>query len=279
MDPATSVVVPTRDRPAALSRCLAALEAQDAGVLEIVVVDDGSADREAVAAAVEAAPRARLVTGPGRGPAAARNLGAHSAHGGILAFTDDDCAPEPRWASRLGRAAAQGPAAGITRNAVRGAAPAAAQAITNHLQRSSLAADGSLAFAPTCNLAVPAALFAQLRFDESYRLPAGEDRDWCARAVAAGHPIRFVADAVVAHHHPMNVAAFLRQQLGYGRGAARFHRARPPGAEFHRPRPVLYAGFLRAGFREGAGAGALVGAAQLATGAGFALERLRPSSP
>ena len=41
--PDVSVIVPTRDRPAALERCLRALSRQTLGdALEIIVVDDGS---------------------------------------------------------------------------------------------------------------------------------------------------------------------------------------------------------------------------------------------
>ena len=69
--PRVSVVVPTRDRPDRLAICLAALERQTVPELEIVVVDDASRDAAAVAAVVAAAPRARLVRGTGRGPAAA----------------------------------------------------------------------------------------------------------------------------------------------------------------------------------------------------------------
>ena len=48
--------------------------------------------------------------GPRRGPAANRNAGALRARGEWLAFTDDDCVPDPNWLApvlrqRLTRAA------------------------------------------------------------------------------------------------------------------------------------------------------------------------------
>ncbi len=61
--PRLCVVVPTRDRPERLARCLAALERQTADRFEIVVVDDASRDPGAVRAAVAGALRARLVRG------------------------------------------------------------------------------------------------------------------------------------------------------------------------------------------------------------------------
>jgi mycofactocin glycosyltransferase len=95
-----SVVVPTRDRPAALDRCLAALSAQTLDELEVVVVDDGSVASADVAAVVARHPRARLIQQAGRGPAAARNAGARASRGSFLCFTDDDCAADRDWAER-----------------------------------------------------------------------------------------------------------------------------------------------------------------------------------
>jgi glycosyltransferase involved in cell wall biosynthesis len=273
-----SIVVPTRDRPHALGRCLTALARQQAGEAEVIVVDDGSDAAEAVAGAAAALDGARLIRAAGRGPAAARNLGARAASGELILFIDDDCEPAPGWARALAAAAGRGPAAGMTVNAAPGAAAAAAQAITNHLRDSSLDADGYLGFAPACNLAAPAELLERCPFDESYPLAAGEDREWCARVLAAGERIRFVPAALVRHRHEMGAGGLLRQQLRYGRGAARFHRSADGVPDAHRPRPGLYRGFARAGFAAGPLTGALVCAAQLATGVGFALERARPGS-
>jgi len=98
-----TVVVPTYRRPDLLDRCLAALTAQtfDASDFEVVVVDDAAS--EATQVQVEAWTRRSafpiryIATGSTQGPAAARNLGWRAARGRILAFTDDDCVPDPRW--------------------------------------------------------------------------------------------------------------------------------------------------------------------------------------
>src|SRR5690242_8571974 len=109
-----SVVVPTFRRPALLDRCLRALSGQDLGEFEVIVADDEAAPatRARVAAWARRFPaplRYLAVTGP-HGPAAARNAGWRAAHGEILAFTDDDCVPEPSWL-REGLAALAGGAA------------------------------------------------------------------------------------------------------------------------------------------------------------------------
>jgi GT2 family glycosyltransferase len=99
-----SVVVPARNEAGRVGACVAALLAQDAAVVEVVVVDDGSQDAtadEATAAGarVEAAP----APGPGvAGKAAACAFGAEAAPGGRwLAFVDADVVLAPEALSRL----------------------------------------------------------------------------------------------------------------------------------------------------------------------------------
>ncbi len=217
-----SVVVPTRDRPQQLARCLAALAGQEVEGpgLEIVVVDDGGA-----AVAPQAA---RIVRAGGAGPAAARNLGARTARGEVVCFTDDDCVPGPGWAQRLATACADGGAAAGTTVAdpAAGPAAAAAQLLTNTLMLSTRRANGgALGFAPTCNLACHAVTLRTIAFDEAFPLAAGEDRDWCARLVAGGAVLRHVPEATVVHHPQLGVGGLVRQQLRYGRGAVGFRAA------------------------------------------------------
>jgi GT2 family glycosyltransferase len=60
---------------------------------------DSEATREQVAgwAHRSAIPIRYTTPAPARGPAAARNAGWKAANGRIVAFTDDDCIPDPRW--------------------------------------------------------------------------------------------------------------------------------------------------------------------------------------
>lgn len=99
-----SVVIATLNRPVLLDRCLAALSAQTVPrrSYEVVVVDDGPHE------ATEAVVRGWSRRSPGfdvvyrcsnqaHGPAAARNVGWRAGRSPIIAFTDDDCIPEPDW--------------------------------------------------------------------------------------------------------------------------------------------------------------------------------------
>src|SRR5262249_62311130 len=85
-----SVIVPVYNGRGTIERCLAALYAHRAPDVEIIVVDDGSADDSG---AVAARTGARVLTLPANsGPAAARNHGASHACGEVLMFVDSDVA-------------------------------------------------------------------------------------------------------------------------------------------------------------------------------------------
>lgn len=266
-----SVVVPTRDRPKKLRRCLAALGAR----AEVVVVDDGSNEEKRVAR-LAADAGARLVRLEGEGPAAARNAGVAASSGDVICFTDDDCEPRAGWAETLATPILAGEAPSAAGRTVAAddasATDRAWQAIADHLQHNaSERGSPSPGFAPTCNLACSRKLLEELPFDESFPAAAGEDRDWAARAAVRGAAPAFVPAALVVHRPDLTASTFLRQQYRYGRGAARYRRR---GDERQLGRPSFYAGLLRAGFANGPIVGFLVCTAQVATAVGIAAERL-----
>ena len=92
-----SVIVPAHNAAGLLPRCLDALAAQTFPRFETIVVDDGSTDGTAAVAEEHplGAQVVRLRGGAGAG--AARAAGVRAAGGHLLAFTDSDCEPTPRW--------------------------------------------------------------------------------------------------------------------------------------------------------------------------------------
>jgi glycosyltransferase involved in cell wall biosynthesis len=88
-----SVIVPVRNGRAHLPRCLEALSRSDYANFEVIVVDDCSTDTTSKIAEHYGARCLR--TPRNMGPGGARNLGAHSAEGEILAFVDADVVLPP----------------------------------------------------------------------------------------------------------------------------------------------------------------------------------------
>lgn len=284
-----SVVVPTYERPERLARCLAALASADTSSLdvEVIVVDDGSA--VAPTAAIEAVSDridVRLHSQDNAGPAAARNTGARLARYEYLAFTDDDCTPHERWPVEIHRAVRDDRDAlvgGRTENAVDSVCSEASQDLVDALYRWQEAHDGP-GFWTSNNLACSRRIFLDIGgFDETFPLPAGEDRELGARWQRSGRPLRLAAGATVDHHHSMSLAQFWRQHHNYGRGASRFREVLADDGEEVGVNPVgFYLSLVREPFRRRGPVRALVVAtlialSQVATVAGFVSERLRRS--
>ena len=95
-----SIIVPTRNRPDRLARCLASLDRTCSLIHETIVVDNGSvgdATREVVASS----PGVAYVFEPRPGSSIARNTGARYATGDVLAFIDDDVVGHAGWPASL----------------------------------------------------------------------------------------------------------------------------------------------------------------------------------
>jgi mycofactocin system glycosyltransferase len=229
------VVVPVRDRPEALARCLAALRAAGPAGLDIVVVDDGSANPAAIAGPC-GTYGARLVRlSPGRGPAGARNAGLASlGPRPLVALVDSDCRPRPGWLELL--------ASLLEDPEVAVAAPRVVPSVRTKswwsryaLARSPLdmgpqpaevGRDSTVTYVPS------AALLARREwlvtgFDE--RLRYGEDVDFIWRVLEQGGRVRYEPRSVVDHDEPNGPGALLRRRFHYGTSAGPLDR-RHPGA-------------------------------------------------
>jgi GT2 family glycosyltransferase len=284
-----SVVVPTKDRPDQLAACLRALGelAHPRERLEVVVVDDGgSADLEPARAGVPPDLTVSVIRQEARGPGGARNRGAEAAEGELLAFTDDDCLPDPHWVEELAAALEDAPGTacgGRTLNALPGNPFAEASQHVQDLVYAHYNANPEAArFFASNNLAVPRDAFRELGGFDAERFPrASEDRDLCDRWIASGRALRYASAAVVHHTHDLDLPGFARQHLAYGRGAARYHRARAErgtgrmrdDVPFHLNRALWARTLKMVPRRRAAATAALLGVWQIANAAGYVLER------
>lgn len=99
-----ALIVPTYRRPAELARCLQAIGRQSHPPRQLIVVvrDEDEATHVALQRAEVLALTPTIVTVRMPGVVAALNAGLAAVDGAdIIAFTDDDAAPRPRWLQQL----------------------------------------------------------------------------------------------------------------------------------------------------------------------------------
>jgi mycofactocin system glycosyltransferase len=224
-----TIVIPVRDRPRELVRCLAALPRSVA----TVVVDDGSVDPGAVTAAASAHGAEVLRSSVPRGPAAARNAGLAASASEIVVFVDSDCVAAPDWLEHVlphfadPLVGAVAPRVGSLEAGSNGRL-ARYEAVRSPLDLG--AAPGRVA--PQTRISyVPAAALAVRRvaagagFDAELRV--GEDVDFVWRLHETGWRVRYEPDAKVAHEHRTVLAAWVGRRFEYGLSAASLSSRHP----------------------------------------------------
>jgi glycosyltransferase involved in cell wall biosynthesis len=284
---AWSVVVPTYRRPQQLARCLAALAQLEppAGGFEVVVVNDGGAEPDVRLPRLTGTPTSiRFLSKEHSGPAAARNHGARVATGKWVAFTDDDCEPEPHWLRAFERALTVHPDAlvgGMNLNSLTNGIFSEASHLLVAFVAEWFDGTGRERFFSSSNVALARARFLEAGgFDEGFGTNAGEDREFCDRWTAQGRESAVVADAIVHHAHTLPLRSFLRQHFVYGRGGMQFRRRRSADGRPVRVDPGFYLASLRHAARaqpavRGVALAACTAVAHAAYLAGFTRESMR----
>jgi glycosyltransferase involved in cell wall biosynthesis/GT2 family glycosyltransferase len=200
--PAFSVVVPTYERHGHLPKLLDRLAAQTCHDFEVILVDQ-SASRWEVPdryASLDIHYEHTEVRGTSR----ARNLGVWLARGDVIAFTDDDCQPEPEW---LGNARRYFDDPGVV--GVEGLVVSERIDDPDYRAVTNVGFEG-IGFM-TANLLVRRDTFNAIDgFDEEFDVPFREDTDLGWRACALGQ-IPFGHDVRV--FHPAHARSLEREAL------------------------------------------------------------------
>jgi GT2 family glycosyltransferase len=194
--PSFSVIVPACARPAALAECLARLapgaQTLPAAQYEVIVTDDSpdASVRDLVASRF---PWVQWTPGPRRGPAANRNHGATQARADWLAFTDDDCLPDPGWLAAYAAARQAYPAARVLEGRTYADRP-------RHSQLETAPINENGGYLWSCNFAIEAHLFHSLGgFAENFPYATMEDSDLAERLREQSINFPFVPAAAVCH--------------------------------------------------------------------------------
>jgi mycofactocin glycosyltransferase len=215
-----TVVVPVRDRAIELEGCLAALGSGQ----RVVVVDDGSADAEAVASACRR-HGAHLVRrrAPG-GPAAARNAGLRTVTSDLVAFVDSDCIVAPGWLESLAAHFVDPLVAGVAPRIVGGPGLRGSALVDMGSRAASVHPRSGVTHLPAAAVVFRRAPLGD-GFDERFRY--GEDVDLVWRLVEAGWRVRYVPDVEVTHLDPIAIGGRLRRRFAYGTSVGALERAHP----------------------------------------------------
>ncbi len=188
-------MIPTRGRESRLAFALEALSRQTLAPdrFEVIVVRDG--DCSPPLAGAPDGLEVRYFTRDGvAGPTSKRNVGWRNANAPLVAFTDDDCRPDPAWLASLVDAAGDDSTflQGRTEPDPEERYLMPGLARTQEILKPT-------GWFETCNVAYPRGLLERLGgFDEAFGF-GGEDTDLAYRALEAGAQARFVSAARVWH--------------------------------------------------------------------------------
>ena len=194
--PLVSVIIPTYHRNDLLAKCLDCLApgVQTLAIehYEVIVTDDGS-QTTAQTMIQTFYPWAKWVAGSSQGPAANRNNGARYAQGEWLAFTDDDCLPDPQWLKAYTQAIVAESSCLIFEGRVYVDRPRRSLAETSPINESG-------GYLWSCNFIIHRHIFESLGgFDERFPYAAMEDVELRQRIIKIGQPFKFVRSASVCH--------------------------------------------------------------------------------
>jgi len=234
-----SVVIPAHNRPRRLIECLAAISmlAYPVTRYEVIVVDDGSDESmEPAVAPFLGRMNIALLRQSHSGPARARNAGAAAARGKYVAFTDDDCRPDPGWLAALAKSVAANPGCAVGGQTINGLPEnlfsTASQLLLQYVYRHWNRDEDDAFFIASNNLVFPRERFIEMKgFDIRFPLAAAEDRELCDRWRWQDGRIVYAPDAIIHHFHTLNLKTFLAQHFNYGRGALIFHEIKRQRAE------------------------------------------------
>ena len=218
-----TVVIPVRDNLSGVTRLVAVLRG-----LQIVVVDDGSAEALCSADFADAPGEVQVVRHRvSRGPAAARNTGMAAAHTEFVAFLDSDVVPRRGWLEALLGHFCD-PAVALVAPRIVGLTPTDNPVSRYENIRSSLDLGhreapvlpySTVSYVPSAAIVCRRAAIAELGgFDEG--MHSGEDVDLCWRLIESGARLRYEPIALVGHEHRTRMRDWLARKAFYGTSAA-----------------------------------------------------------
>ena len=232
-----TVVICTRNRAGSLKNCLEHLQHQYCLPREIIVIDNASVTEDT--RLVAEAFNVRYIREDRPGLDVARNTGARSAHGSIVAYTDDDTRPDRYWIYRISETFSDPAIAAMTGLVIAASLQTEAEVIFEKFwpfNRGYVAKRYDAYYFRTrlhtgppvweigagANMAFRKNIFRQTGyFDERLDVGAagcsGDSELWY-RTLACGFTIQYNPLAVVHHSHRQSIHGLKKQLYAYMRG-------------------------------------------------------------
>lgn len=220
-----SVIVCVYNRSAEVQRCLGSLLAMDDRSFEMVLVDDASTDDtprqlDAFRQSHLDRPIAIVRTRRNLGVSGARNVGLAAAGGEFVFFTDSDCTVDRGWLGKMVKGFDSREVAAVA-GVVLNASPAnlAERAYVGRTRiKQSRWQNRNLVGG---NMGFRREIALRYLFDDALTYGCDED-DLAWRMQSDGHRLTFIPDAIVHHHHPLDLRRYLRMGYRQGIGSARY---------------------------------------------------------
>ncbi|MDP2744485.1 MAG: glycosyltransferase [Dehalococcoidia bacterium] len=231
--------MPAYNASATLPGCLRALGRQILPPEEVIVVDDGSTEESAN---LVKGHDVHLLHQPHQGPAAARNLGAQSAKGDLVFFTDADCEPAEDWTAEMVRPFSDPNVIGV-----KGAYRTRQHEIVARLAQCEfeerydrLEQSSSIDLVDSYAAAFRSEALRQSGgFDRAFTQANNEDVDLSYRLARAGLYLVFNRHAIVYHRHPSTWNKYLRVKIKRGYWRMMVYRLHPGKALYDSYTPQL----------------------------------------
>ncbi|HEV7300936.1 MAG TPA: glycosyltransferase [Tepidisphaeraceae bacterium] len=219
--PKVSVVICSYNGASTVETCLASMERIRYPDYEVVFVDDGSRDN--TQEILKQFPWVVNVRQENKGLSYARNVGARTATGEIIVYTDSDCEADEDWLYYIALSLVRGGHGGMGGpNLIpdEGSWVADCVGLSPGGPTHVMIDDRTAEHVPGCNMAFYKWAFDLVNgFDSQFR-KAGDDVDFIWRLQHLGHSIGFSPAAQVWHYRRNSIEAYLKQQRGYGEAEA-----------------------------------------------------------
>ncbi|MFW6015937.1 MAG: glycosyltransferase [bacterium] len=230
-DPVVDVIVPAYIRTDfdynCLNRLISILKSQTYEINNIIIIDDCSPyqykldEKEVIL----------YNFNKNQGPANARNKGLEIAlkkNAELIIFTDVDCVPDNAWVEGFIKRFKEDSKAHILSGKTKSFNKTwlgKYHEINGTLNGRRFKDSDLLLYGPTCNLAIIREAACSMRFNTDFPNAAGEDIDFCFRAIQQGFNIKYCDKAIINHDFGYkkltilkNIKSFMKQFGKYAKG-------------------------------------------------------------